>query len=67
MLIGLCNVPATFQRLMNLTFSDLMHCMTYNWMIYLDDILVFSPTIEQPLLDLRAVFKELRSDKLFAI
>ena len=35
-LIGLCNAPATFQRLMNLTFSDLMRCMT----IYLDDILV---------------------------
>ena len=39
-----------------------MHCMT----IYLDDILVFSPSIKQYLLDLRAVFKKLRSDKLFA-
>ena len=60
--IGLCNAPATFQRLMNLTFSDLMRCMT----IYLDDILVFSPTIEQHLLDLRAVFEKLRSERLFA-
>ena len=41
--IGLCNAPATFQRLINLMFSDLMRCMT----IYLDDILVFSPTVEQ--------------------
>ena len=47
---------------MNLTFSDLMRCMT----IYLDDILVFSPTIEQHLLDLRAVFEKLRSERLFA-
>ena len=40
--IGICNVPATFQQLMNLIFSDLTHCMT----IYLDDILEFGPTIE---------------------
>ena len=41
-LIGLTNAPATFQCLMNLSFSDLMRCRT----IYLDDILVFSPTRE---------------------
>ena len=34
--------------------------------IYLDDILVFSPTIEQHMLDLRAVFEKLRVEKLFA-
>ena len=47
---------------MNLTFSDLTRCMT----IYLDDILVFSPTIEQHMLDLRAVFEKLRAEQLFA-
>ena len=45
-----------------MTFSDFMHCMT----IYLDDILGFSPAIEQHLLNLRAVFEKLHSDKLFA-
>ena len=60
--IGLCNAPATFQRLMNLTFSDLTRCMT----IYLDDILVFSTTVEQLMSDLRAVFEKLRAEKLFA-
>ena len=34
--------------------------------IYLDDILVFSPTVKQHLLDLRAVFEKLRMEKLFA-
>ena len=60
--IGLCNAPDTFQRLKNTIFSDLMHCLT----IYLNDILVFSPSIEQHLLNLCAVFEKLRSDKLFA-
>ena len=40
--IGLCNAPTTFQRLINMTFSDLVHCMT----IYLDNILVFGSSIE---------------------
>ena len=34
--------------------------------IYLDDILVFGPTLEQHMLDLRAVFEKLRMEKLFA-
>ena len=51
-----------FQHLMNLSFSDLVRCMT----IYLDDVLVLSPTREQHMLDLRAVFDRLYSEKLFA-
>ena len=40
---GLTNAPATFQRLMNSTFSDLLYeCLT----VYLDDILVFSPDVK---------------------
>ena len=48
--------------LMNMTFLGLMHCMT----IYPGNILVFSPSVEQHLLDLCAVFEKLHSDKLFA-
>ena len=40
--IGLTNAPAMFQHVMSLLFSYLMQCM----IIYLDGILVFSPTRE---------------------
>ena len=38
---GLCNAPATFQHLMQATMSDLVFQIV---LIYLDDLLVFSPT-----------------------
>ena len=59
---GLCNALAAFQRLMNLTFSDLMCCIT----IYFDDILVFSLMIEQHMYDLWDVFERLHNKRLFA-
>ena len=44
--LGLTNAPATFQRLMNLTFEDLLYkCV----MVYLDDILVFSKDVDEHL------------------
>ena len=44
--LGLTNAPATFQRLMNLTFQDLLYkCVT----VYLDDILVFSKDVDEHL------------------
>ena len=44
--LGLTNAPATFQRLMNLTFQDLLYkCIT----VYLDNILVFSKDIDEHL------------------
>ena len=41
MLFGLCNAPATFQRLINLMFSDFIDEFIT---IYLDDILVYIKT-----------------------
>ena len=61
--IDLCNGPTTFQRLMNMPLSDFMHCM----IIYTDDKVVFSPSVEQNLLDLLAVFEKLHSDKLQSV
>ena len=40
---GLKNAPQIFQRRMNNIFKDLNHCC----LVYIDDILVFSKTIEQ--------------------
>ena len=58
---GLCNAPATFQRLME-------HCMgTFNLndcLIYLDDIIIFSSSFEQHLERLESVFQKLSSYNL---
>ena len=45
MTFGLCNVPVTFQTFMNSIFKDLLD--TGQVVIYLDDILIFTHTINQ--------------------
>ena len=54
---GLANAPSTFQRLMELTLSDL-HWKTC--LVYLDDIIIFSKTVEEHLSRLQEVFQRLR-------
>ena len=58
---GLCNAPATFQRLMERSMGDmnLRDCL-----IYLDDIVVFSSTFEEHLERLEAVFQRLQINNL---
>ncbi|XP_062420887.1 uncharacterized protein K02A2.6-like [Pungitius pungitius] len=58
---GLCNAPATFQRLMQTTMSDLVLQIV---LIYLDDFLVFSSTFQDHLVRLETVFKRLRETGL---
>jgi hypothetical protein len=54
---GLTNAPATFQRFMDATCAGLKwQCL----LVYLDDLVVFSTSFEQHLIDLRAVFDRLR-------
>lgn len=53
---GLCNSPSTFQRVMEVIFSD----MNFTKLIlYLDDVLVFSRTFEEHLERLGEVFARL--------
>eukprot|EP00117_Sycon_ciliatum_P025918 scpid18163/ scgid5290/ Retrovirus-related Pol polyprotein from transposon 412; Protease; Reverse transcriptase; Endonuclease len=58
---GLCNAPATFQRLMNTVLSDLLGRVC---LVYLDDIIVFSTTFEEHLDRLELVFARLRNANL---
>uniref|UniRef100_A0A672FZX6 Gypsy retrotransposon integrase-like protein 1 n=1 Tax=Salarias fasciatus TaxID=181472 RepID=A0A672FZX6_SALFA len=58
---GLCNAPATFQRLMQATMSDLAFQMV---LVYLDDLLVFSPSFQEHLVRLETVLQRLRETGL---
>lgn len=58
---GLCNAPATFQRLMQATMSDLAFQIV---LIYLDDLLVFSSTFQDHLVRLETVLSRLRDTGL---
>ncbi len=58
---GLQNAPATFQRLMMTCFSDLNLSSV---LIYLDDIIVFSSTVEEHIQRLNMVFQRLREHGL---
>ena len=51
---GDCNAPATFQRLMTVIFRDHIGRFVY---VYLDDIFIFSDTLEEHELHLRTVFQ----------
>ncbi len=55
---GLCNAPATFQRLMNSVLAGLIY---KSCAVYLDDIVVASPSFEQHLIDMREVLTRLES------
>ena len=58
---GLCNGPATFQRLMNLLLAGVQWS---SCLVYLDDIIVLGRTFEDHLKHLSQVFQRLREAKL---
>ena len=58
---GLCNAPATFQRLMQNCLGELN--LTY-CLIYLDDVIVYSKTPEEHLQRMRVVFDHLHEHGL---
>ena len=58
---GLSNAPATFQRYMDAVLAGLKWtCL----LVYIDDIIIFSPTFEDHLRDLREVLTRLRNSNL---
>lgn len=58
---GLCNAPSTFQRLMERMFGD---CRYQSVLLYLDDVVVFSTSIQQHLERLEEVFSRLQEQGL---
>lgn len=58
---GLCNAPATFQRLIHAIMSDLVFQVV---LVYLDDLLVYSSTFQDHLVRLETVLKRLRETGL---
>jgi len=58
---GLTNAPATFQRVMDNVLADLNgDCC----LVYLDDIIVFSPSLQEHICDLESVFSRLKQANL---
>ncbi|SJL16260.1 uncharacterized protein ARMOST_19780 [Armillaria ostoyae] len=63
MFFGLTNSPATFQWMMNDIFKDLISEGKVT--IYLDDILIFTKTLDEHRSIVRRVLQRLRENKLF--
>ncbi|UYV74968.1 hypothetical protein LAZ67_12001925, partial [Cordylochernes scorpioides] len=58
---GLCNAPATFERLMEAILQGLA---TETCMVYLDDIIVLGKNFEEHLSNIKKVFKRLEAANL---
>ena len=60
---GVTNALATFQRLMNQIFREELDAFV---LVYLDDILIFSRTLEEHIQHIRKALERLRIAKIYA-
>ncbi|MDR3548743.1 MAG: reverse transcriptase, partial [Candidatus Pacebacteria bacterium] len=60
---GLTNAPGTFMHLMHQTFREYLDDFV---LVFLDDILIFSKTLEEHERHVTAVMEKLRANKLYA-
>src|ERR1700754_3694151 len=63
MFFGLCNSPATFQTMMNELFKELID--QHVVVVYMDDILIFTATLEEHRRVVRRVLEILAENNLF--
>ena len=59
---GLSTAPATFQRMMNTIFFEMLDLGV---LVYLDDVLIYSKTVEEHIILLDKVFALLQKHKLY--
>ncbi len=59
---GLVNAPAVFQALVNDVLRDMLNIFVF---VYLDDILIFSPTLQVHVQHVRRVLQRLLENRLF--
>lgn len=59
--MGLKNAPATFQRVMDNTLKGLQNDIC---LVYMDDIVIFSVSLQEHIINLRKVFQRLRETNL---
>jgi hypothetical protein len=62
MSFGLCNAPETFIRVMNDVFKPFLYDFV---IVYLDDILIFSGTLDERVKHVKKVLDSLQREKLY--
>ena len=62
MLFGLMNAPVVFMDLMNRVFQEYLDWFV---IVFIDDILVYSPSLEDHVVHLSMVLQKLREEQLF--